>query len=116
MSKRSGKTVVHALTSHVDDDLKYDTNKNYKLFYTMFARLDSSRRFIQHFVGQEYCRGSTAYNCFDQDGIYPDPEDKLTFYICNNNVPIKEQCPIGTQFNSTHASCVSVNESNDDRV
>lgn len=110
MYKKSGKTIVVGLASHIDDQFRIDSKTDFNLRFTNFTRLESSRKFIQYFVGREYCRGSTVYNCLEGDGIFADPEDNSTFYICNNNVANKERCPNGTEFNSTHFSCVAIGD------
>ena len=48
--------------------------------------------------------GSALYNCLDGDGIFSDPEDSPTFFICKDNVPTKERCPYGTKQKATKIS------------
>ena len=113
MYRHSGKIIVAGLASHIEDRFRVDFKTGLSLIHTNFTRLETSKKFIQHFVGREYCRGSTVFNCFKGDGVFPDPEDNSTFYICNNNVSIKERCPSGTEFSLTHFSCVATGDSNE---
>ena len=113
MRNQSGKFIVEGLASHIDDRFTHDSSTGLSLMFTQFIRLESSRAFIQHFVGREYCRGSTVYSCIKKDGIFPDPENRSKFYICDNNVPISQTCPSGTEFDPSHVCCITIGDSDE---
>ncbi|GAB2651871.1 chitin binding peritrophin-A domain-containing protein [Nocardia goodfellowii] len=45
------------------------------------------------------------YQCPKRFGVFTDPDNKGTFYVCHNWRPSEKHCPKGLHFNSVVGTC-----------